>query len=346
MMIPTWHYLHGQPTQTARLKAEPADFQVFEDLGFEPDGTGEHLMVRIRKTGENTAWVAKLLAQAADVPRNAITWAGLKDRHAVTEQWFGIHLPGKPDPDLSVIENEQIQILTTSRHSRKMRVGALKGNHFQLLLRDLAINDETQSRLQAIATQGVPNYFGSQRFGRQGNNLDGAQSMFEGRRIKDRDKRSLFLSAARSYLFNLVVSARLEAGLAQQLLAGDCLMLAGTHSFFAEEEASEALAERLAQGDLQLSAPLWGRGRSPALADALAFETQALDGQAGWQAGLEAAGLKQERRALLLQPKDLQWQWLPEGLQLTFWLPAGTYATSLVRELVQIQTGQDEDTAE
>ncbi|GAA4498737.1 tRNA pseudouridine(13) synthase TruD [Pseudaeromonas paramecii] len=346
MMIPKWHYLHGQPTQSARLKAEPADFQVFEDLGFEPDGTGEHLMVRIRKTGENTAWVAKLLAQAADVPRASITWAGLKDRHAVTEQWFGIHLPGKPDPDLSVIENEQIQILSMARHSRKMRVGALKGNHFQLLLRDLSVSDALESRLQAIAAQGVPNYFGSQRFGRNGNNLEGAQSMFDGRRIKDRDKRSIFLSAARSYLFNLVVSARLEAGLAQRLLAGDCLMLAGTHSFFAEEEASDALAERLAQGDLQLSAPLWGRGRSPALAEALAFETQALAGQESWQAGLEAAGLKQERRPLLLQPKGLQWQWAPEGLQLNFWLPAGTYATSLVRELVQVQAEQDEDTAE
>jgi len=202
----------GTPTARGILKAEAADFVVNEDLGFAPCGEGEHIFVRVRKTGENTAWVAGLLADAAGVARNAVTWAGLKDRHAVTEQWFGIHLPGKGEPDLSVIENDNIRILEVKRHNKKLRVGYLKGNHFTLRLTGLEQADGLESRLQAIATQGVPNYYGEQRFGRGGNNLEAAKAMFAGKRIKDRNKRSLYLSAARSMLFNAIVSARIEQG--------------------------------------------------------------------------------------------------------------------------------------
>ena len=339
MSLPEWSYLHGKPQWSARLKAEPEDFVVIEDLGFEPDGDGEHILVSIRKRSENTAWVAGLLAKAAGVNRGAVTWAGLKDRHAVTEQWFGIHLPGKDEPDLSVIENENIQILKRQRHSRKLRTGALKGNHFRLLLRDLGRNEEIEQRLKAIAELGVPNYFGEQRFGRNGNNLDGAESLFQGKRIKDRDKRSLFLSAARSYLFNTVVSERIQQGLAATLLPGDCLMLAGSNSFFSEPELSEELLARLRSGDVRLSAPLWGRGRVASQGAALDFENQALSSYSAWQAGLEAAGLSQERRNLLLFPQQLSWEWQDAGLSLSFWLPSGCYATSVVRELVALQQG-------
>lgn len=337
MSLPEWSYLHGKPEWSARLKATPEDFVVIEDLGFEPDGDGEHILVSIRKRSENTAWVAGLLAKAAGVNRGAVTWAGLKDRHAVTEQWFGIHLPGKEEPDLSVIENENIQILKRQRHSRKLRTGTLKGNQFRILLRDLVHNDQIEQRLQAIAVQGVPNYFGEQRFGRNGNNLDGAESLFQGKRIKDRDKRSLFLSAARSYLFNLVVSERIKQGLASTMLPGDCLMLTGSNSFFSEPELSEPLLARLTGGDVRLSAPLWGRGRMTSQGAALEFENQALSAHTAWQAGLEAAGLSQERRTLLLFPQQLSWEWSAEGLSLHFWLPAGCYATSVVRELVMLQ---------
>ncbi|MGY2436404.1 tRNA pseudouridine(13) synthase TruD, partial [Escherichia coli] len=133
------------------LKAEASDFVVVEDLGFEPCGEGEHIFVRVRKTGENTAWVAGLLADAAGVNRNAVTWAGLKDRHAVTEQWFGIHLPGKAEPDLSVVESDSIQILQAKRHNKKLRVGYLKGNHFRLRLTGLEQSEGLEARLQAIA---------------------------------------------------------------------------------------------------------------------------------------------------------------------------------------------------
>lgn len=336
MSLPEWSYLHGKPQQTARFKQQPEDFVVIEDMGFEPDGAGEHILVYVRKRGENTAWVAGLLAKAAGVQRSAVTWGGLKDRNAVTEQWFGIHVPGKEEPDLSSVEGETIQILKRSRHSRKLRTGTLKGNSFTILLREVAQTPELEARLAAIGERGVPNYFGDQRFGRGGNNLEAAESMFQGKRIKDRDKRSLFLSAARSYLFNHLVSERLAAGLSETLLAGDCLMLAGTHSFFSEQEVSDELQQRLASGDLQLSAPLWGRGRQGAQADALAFETEKLAAFDSWKNGLEGAGMNQERRPLLLKPKEWQWSWLPDGLQLSFWLPAGCYATSVIRELVLI----------
>ncbi len=336
MSLPEWNYLHGKPQQHARFKQQPEDFVVIEDMGFEPDGAGEHILVYVRKRGENTAWVAGLLAKAAGVQRSAVTWSGLKDRNAVTEQWFGIHVPGKDEPDLSSIESDSIQILKRSRHSRKLRTGTLKGNSFTILLRELAQSPDLEARLAAIGERGVPNYFGDQRFGRGGNNLEAAESMFQGKRIKDRDKRSLFLSAARSYLFNHLVSERLAAGLSDTLLAGDCLMLAGTHSFFSEPEVSEELQQRLASGDLQLSAPLWGRGRQAAQADALAFETEKLAAFDSWKNGLEGAGLNQERRPLLLKPKAWHWSWQPDGLQLNFWLPAGCYATSIIRELVMV----------
>ena len=159
MMLEQLSYLHGAPVARGILKAEAADFVVNEDLGFEPCGEGEHIFVRVRKTGENTAWVAGLLADAAGVNRNAVTWAGLKDRHAVTEQWFGIHLPGKGEPDLSVIQSDSIQILQAKRHNKKLRVGYLKGNHFTLRLTGLEQAGALEARLQAIASQGVPNYY-------------------------------------------------------------------------------------------------------------------------------------------------------------------------------------------
>ncbi|MGL5949162.1 MAG: tRNA pseudouridine(13) synthase TruD [Aeromonas sp.] len=331
------NYLHGAPTATATLKAAATDFVVTEDLGFAPCGEGEHIFVRVRKTGENTAWVAERLAEAAGVAKNAVTWAGLKDRHAVTEQWFGIHLPGKAEPDLSVVASDSIQILEAKRHNRKLRVGYLKGNHFTLRLTGISDTTGVEARLAAIAAQGVPNYFGEQRFGRGGNNLDAAQAMFAGKRIKDRNKRSLYLSAARSHLFNAVVSARVAQGLAHSLLAGDCLMLSGSHSIFSEAEVSDELSARLASGDVQLTAPLWGRGRSSVQGAAAEFEQGVLAPLADWCEGLEKAGLELDRRPLLLKPEGMSWQLDGDSLTVAFFLPAGAFATSVVREVLNAQ---------
>ncbi|WP_375057248.1 tRNA pseudouridine(13) synthase TruD [Zobellella sp. DQSA1] len=347
-MSNNWHYLHGQPEFHGRLKAVPEDFIVREDLGFEPGGEGEHILLHVRKRGQNTQWVARELARLAGVAQRDVTWAGLKDRHAVTEQWFGVHLPGKEMPDFSPLENDDVQILTIARHNKKLKTGALKGNWFELRICGLEGNGELEPRLAAIAARGVPNYYGDQRFGRDFGNLEQARAMFAGRRIKDRNKRSLFLSSARSYLFNLAASHRLAQGLGEQLLDGDCVMLAGSQSFFTlgeDNPLNDAMQERFADGDIRLSAPLWGRGRLPSQGRAAELEQVALSGQELYCAGLEANGLKQERRALLLKPEQMQWQQQDDALRLSFWLPAGSYATSVVRELIK-DSGSHEDIGE
>ena len=338
--LSNWHYLHGEPAACGRLKTVPEDFKVREDLGFAPCGEGEHILLYIRKRGQNTQWIARELARVAGVTQREVTWAGLKDRHAVTEQWFGVHLPGKAEPNFSSLENNDVQILARGRHNKKLKIGALKGNWFELVVNDLVIDDEAafERRLIAIQERGVPNYYGDQRFGHHFGNIDQARALFNGRKIKDRNKRSMYLSAARSYLFNLAASQRLSAGFGEQLMAGDCLMLAGTQSFFTlndDNPLDEALQARFDSGDVRLSAPLWGRGRLPSIEAAADLELAALSEQADLCAGLENQGLKQERRPLLLKPQQMSWQREGERLQLSFWLPAGSYATSVVRELVK-----------
>ncbi|WP_407644469.1 tRNA pseudouridine(13) synthase TruD [Dongshaea marina] len=334
-MIPEFSYLQGQPAGTGRLKTTPEDFFVREHLNFTPSGEGEHLLIRVRKRGMNTAFVAKKLAELVEVPARQVGWAGLKDRHAVTEQWFAIHLPGKAMPDLSPLESDELQILEVTRHNKKMRTGALSGNDFKLVLRELSDPDEVMTRLERLKELGVPNYYGLQRFGRDGKNIERAAAMFGGARVRDKMQRSMALSSARSLLFNQVVSERLSQELATTLMAGDCVMLRGSRSFFSEPELSDELLERFASGDIQLSAPLWGRGELGSQGAARELEQSALSEFADFCEGLEKAGMKQERRALMLHPEALDWQLEGDMLTLSFHLPSGSFATSVVRELVQ-----------
>lgn len=338
-----WQYLHGEPSCQGRLKIVPEDFIVREDLGFTPCGEGEHILLYIRKRGQNTQWIARELSRLAGVTQREVTWAGLKDRHAVTEQWFGVHLPGKAEPDFSSLESDDVQILARGRHNKKLKIGALKGNWFELNLTELSAPHELENRLAAIAERGVPNYYGDQRFGHNFGNIEQARAMFNGRKVKDRNKRSLYLSAARSYLFNLAASVRLRAGMAEQLLDGDCLMLAGTQSFFTINEDNpldEAMQTRFAEGDVRISAPMWGRGRLPSGAAAAELELSALSEHQDLCQGLENQGLKQERRPLLLKPQQMSWQQEGDALRLSFWLPAGSYATSVVREIAKDVQGE------
>lgn len=333
-MLPEFNYLYGKPTVTGFVKQEASDFVVIEDLGFDLTGEGEHVFVSVRKTGENTLYVARELAKAAGVAAKHVSYAGLKDRHAVTEQWFGIHLPGKETPDFSVIESEQIQVLKVTRHNKKLRTGALKGNHFTLRMTELSDTAGLVERLDNIKRHGVPNYFGEQRFGRDGNNIAQAREMFAGKKVKDRNKRSFYLSAARSLMFNQVVSERIAKNLWQQALAGDCFILQGSNSFFVEETLNEDVLARLAAGKIQLSAPLVGKGDSIAKADAAVFEQAILAQSADLVDGLVAAGLRQERRSLILQPQAFDYVLAEQTLVVSFYLPAGCFATSVVRELI------------
>lgn len=335
----------GRPAIMAVVRGTPEDFQVDEELGFPPDGQGQHVLLRIRKRNTNTQWLARQLARFAGIPLRDVGFAGLKDRCAVTTQWFSLDLAGKEEPDWCSLDLEDIQIIDVARHGRKLRRGALRGNRFILQLHRIeGDTGELERRLHLVRQQGVPNYFGEQRFGRGGSNLVQAEAMFSGEiRVKDRHRRGLYLSAARSLLFNRILAERVKTASWRNVLPGEVVMLSGSRSFFTVEVLSAEIEQRLASGDILPTAPLWGRGLSTAQAAALALETEVLSAFRSWCDGLESAGLKQERRPLLLQPADLVWEWTgEETLRMSFFLSAGSYATSVLRELVVPLPGGEE----
>jgi len=334
-------YAWGKPLATGRIRQHPEDFQVTEIPLLEPDGEGEHVWLWIRKRGENTLYVAEQLSTLAGVHPRQVSFAGLKDRHAVTEQWFSVQLPGRDEPSWETMNSATLTVLRHARHSRKLRRGALKGNTFRITLRNIAGDPgELEQRLGIIAREGVPNYFGEQRFGRHGSNLQTADRLFRNPKLRlSRNKRSLILSAARSLLFNQVLSARVNAGNWNAPLVGDAMQLDGSHSYFIAESVDADLSGRVASQDIHPTGPLHGRGENPAQGACRELEAAVLADHASWCAGLEAAGLKQDRRALRLGVTDLAWQWEPSGeLVLTFSLPAGAYATSVLREVLQADT--------
>jgi tRNA pseudouridine13 synthase len=327
----------GDPVACGRLRVVPEDFQVSEIPLLEPEGSGEHVWLLVRKRLQNTADVAAVLARCAGVPLRDVSYAGLKDRQAVTEQWFSVHLPGSAAPVWSTLDSPGVSILRAARHGRKLRRGALRGNRFRISVRDL-VADPTllRQRLETITAEGVPNYFGEQRFGRDGSNLRAAERLFRNPRLRlSRHQRGLALSAARSLLFNGVLSRRVSEGSWNRALPGDVLQLQGSHSYFVAAAVDAELQRRLADHDVHPTGPLHGRGTPPVEGEPLALETAVLAGYPDWLAGLEAAGLKQERRALRLTMDDLEWrQPAVDVLCLEFSLPAGAYATSVLREFL------------
>ncbi len=346
MDLTTQGWLYGQPTASGVLKANAEDFVVIEDLGYAPDGDGEQLLVRIRKTGCNTRFVAEALAKFAGIHPRDVSFAGMKDRHAVTEQWFCLRIPGKVTPDLSTFELSGVQVLESARHRRKLRTGALQGNAFTLILRQISDRAAVEQRLQRIAAGGVPNYFGSQRFGHEGNNLTMAQRWAADEiKVRERNKRSFILSAARSAMFNQVVSDRLaQQGSLGKVLAGDALQLTGRGSWFVAEAAElESLQQRVDHNELRVTAPLPGSGEWGTREDALAFEQNSLASEAALIALMDRERVDAARRAMLVIPRDLRWEWQDDAtLEMNFWLPAGSFATSVVRELLQTQSAHDD----
>lgn len=330
-------YLHSKPQGQGLLKANPEDFLVVEDLGFAPDGEGEHVLVRVLKNGCNTRFVADALAKFLKIHAREVSFAGQKDKHAVTEQWLCARLPGKEMPDLSKFELEGCQVLEYARHKRKLRLGALKGNAFTLVLREVSNREDVEARLQAIVEQGVPNYFGAQRFGLGGSNLQGALRWAQSDApVRDRNKRSFWLSAARSALFNQLVSERLKKTDFNQVVDGDALQLAGRGSWFvATDEEMPELQSRVDHRELMITASLPGSGEWGTQRAALDFEQQTLAEESLLQSLLLREKVDAARRAMLLYPQQLSWNWWDDvTVEVRFWLPAGSFATSVVRELI------------
>ncbi|MEE1867427.1 tRNA pseudouridine(13) synthase TruD [Pseudomonas auratipiscis] len=328
----------GPVLGNAILKATAEDFQVDEVLDIPLSGNGEHLWLWVEKRDLNTEEAARRLARAAGVPLRNISYAGLKDRQALTRQWFSLHLPGKADPDLGAAENETLSILKRTRHSRKLQRGAHSANGFTLRLTGLnADHPALDARLEQLRSQGVPNYFGTQRFGHEGGNIHDARD-WAGRQAlpEQRNVRSRLLSSARSYLFNQVLAQRVADGSWQHAQIGDLLAFTDSRSFFPAGEA-ECSDPRLAILDVHPTGPMWGEGL-PATSGAPGELEQRLGEQhASLCQWLARAGMAQERRILRLPIGGLTWHYPePDVLQLEFVLPAGCFATVVVRELVEL----------
>jgi tRNA pseudouridine13 synthase len=331
-----WSYAYGGPLARAVLRHQPEDFRVTEIMNIARSGAGEHLWLRLRKRLLNTADVAQQLARLAGVKPADVGYAGLKDKYAITEQWFSITLPGRPDPDFSALDPAAIQILQTERHSRKLQRGALSGNCFIITLRNIKGKpSDIDARLRIIATHGVPNYYGEQRFGHDGNNVTKFIDMTTGKlRERNPTRRGLYISAARSYVFNRVLAVRVQHKIWDEGVDGDPMQLHNASAVFRTEQIDDVLRARLAQGDIHPTAPLWGCGESMAQFASAELEQTAVQGLDVLCNQLTRAGLRAERRATRLMPASMQWRWLDgETLALQFDLPAGAYATTVLREV-------------
>lgn len=325
----------GESGLAAIYRRSAEDFRVIEQLGFAAEGSGEHQMLYIRKTGRNTADIADWLAKQAGIKLMDVGFCGLKDKNAITEQWFSLYLPGKPDIELPF--EPGVEVLERTRHNKKLRRGTHKHNQFILVLRDCSgVPAEWEAKLESVVTNGFPNYFGEQRFGFGFANLGRALAMFEGKikRVK-RNQKSMYLSAARSWLFNRMCAERLADSSWDQVMEGETLMLEGTRSYFTSENPSEE-AVRVRNRDVHTSAALWGRGEPDSVCQAVEWHNKEQE----MQLGLENGGLKMERRALRAIAHNLNWKWLDEGsLELTFELNSGCFATAVLREIAECTIG-------
>ncbi len=333
----------GAPLLTGTFKQTPDDFVVDEVLGFECSGEGEHLWVQIRKTGLSTPDVAERLAHATGLRQADISWSGLKDKQGVCTQWFSLHSPGKDVSGLTELAADELCIVQQCRNHKKLRRGSHRANQFRIRLRDVTpvegVSTETawqdlQRRLQAITQAGVPNYFGEQRFGQ--NNLSQAAAWFNGeRKPRGRLERGMWLSAARSALFNGVLARRVEQGNWDSYLAGDVMNLDGSGSVFVSSADDMTLAQRLLTQDIHPTGPMWGQGELISTGAAAALEHTVAAELAVFSQALPRFGLKQERRSLRLPVKALDCRRPEPGtLDIEFTLPTGAYATAVLHELI------------
>jgi len=313
--LPQWPHAYPASGANATLKRLNEDFIVTELPLQLPSGEGEHIWLDIEKNGANTAFVAQQLAEAAGVNEWDVGYAGLKDRYAITRQWFSIYFPKGETPDLTQLQHPEFKVLSQSRHVKKLRPGDLQGNRFHIVLRDVTGSPEAiEANLKAIAARGVPNYFGAQRFGFDGGNVEQGRAMLAREiRVRNPKKKGIYLSAVRSFVFNEVLALRIQQGLWGQTLPGDVMDEAG-----------------------RPTGPLWGRGRVSTTHEAQALENGVAGRHATLCDGMEHAGLDQDRRALVASPVEMTWAWpQADQLVLTFSLPAGNYATSVLNEILR-----------
>lgn len=331
---------HGVPLPVADIKTQLEDFRVEEILSFEPSGAGPHYLLRVEKSGANTRWVAAQLARLAGVPVNDVGYAGLKDRHAITVQWFSVPAAAKPLEFWTAFRSAEFKVLEVQANLRKLKRGALSGNRFQIRLRGVAWSrEQLELKLVALRTHGAPNYFGPQRFGREGYNLSRVATwMQNGQAPNGRAERSFALSAGRSLIFNALLARRVEAGDWSVLSVGDLANLDGSASHFSVTEVDEELQRRLREFDVHPTGPLWGGGELRTAGQALIHELSVANSFKSVGDLLVAEGLMQERRALRCRVLDLSSRADAGTLTLSFTLGRGQFATAVLRELCELRS--------
>lgn len=320
----------GPPLGTADLRVEMADFEVLEERGAPFSESGEHVYLRVRKCGQNTRWVAQQLAAFAGLPYKAVSYAGLKDRHAVTEQWFSLHLPGRAGPDWGDLALPGVTVLAVERHDRKLRQGFFSFNRFRIVLRNMSSLDGVvlEQRLRSMGATGVPNYFGPQRFGRDAGNLALALRPGGVRRLP-RAQRSFALSALRGALFNLYLAERVREANWNTLLEGDARQSDRARGA-AEQDTSVFTPVLAAAG------PLWGKGHSGSSGAARGLEDRLHGAFPAVTSMLEQAGARFSRRPLIARLGNLRWQYCEDELRLQFALGPGAFATAVMHSVLTV----------
>lgn len=296
------------------IRTHDEDFFVEELMDVSLTDEGEHVWLFVEKKGENTDFIARKIAKFASVREMDIGYSGLKDRHAITRQWFSVYLGNKPAPDWAALNGEALQILSTQRHSHKLRRGEHSANRFVLRIRELE-GDLTalESALKEVKQRGFPNYFGEQRFGRHGANVSKAVAMFK-REIKaTKSKRGFYLSAARSFLFNSVLAERIS----RQTWLNEP-SVGPLYGELPRELVGQTFENEDANGYVGCSK----------------LEQSIFEQYPDLTQGLYANRLKMEARALAVIPQNLSWQMLGNVVELEFLLPTGSFATSLLNEVV------------
>jgi tRNA pseudouridine13 synthase len=330
-------YPYGTPAISGILKSTPADFQVSEELGFEPDGDGEHCFLLVEKTGLSTPELITRIAHDYSLHPRLVGHSGLKDKHARTSQWLSLHLPGKPLP-AGNSAGDGYRILRQVRHQRKLRPGTHKSNSFQLCLREVEkLPDKTISQIGFLTDQGFANYFGAQRFGRRQDNVKQALLKLQNRRLQ-RSRKSILLSSLRSYLFNRILARRISLGHWEKPLAGDIFMLRGSHSIF-KDEISDDLLARYQQLDISSSASLYGSGRNQVSDQAQAIEEQVFAQHEDITDCLDRQGARLQMRALRAVVDDFSYEYDAEerNLRLNLTLPAGSYVTTMLEHFIDLK---------
>jgi len=333
-----------------RIKQFPEDFEVEEIPAYEPCGSGQYLYLWLEKRDMGAEFFVRQVAQRLDISPADVGTAGMKDRQAVTRQMVSV--PDVGSERLAQLEGEGIRLLRVSRHGNKLKPGHLRGNRFRILIRDVAAaaGERLPPLLARLQVEGFPNYYGPQRFGREGETVQLGLSLLRGAPSAERGSagrsairaprspflRRLALSAAQAALFNHYLGCRLTDGLLHQVLAGDVMAKRPFGGLFIAADLAQEQA-RFEAGETVHTGPIFGRKMFAAAQPAAARELSSLADAALTPQSFFGFGklLQGTRRHNLVYPGDLAAKQANEGFQLTFSLPAGSYATVLLRELMK-----------